>query len=105
MLFLLFQLGDQRFAMDIKQVAEVLPLVEITALPQAPDGVAGVFQYRGAPVPAIDLSQLTLGQPAPHPLNTRILLVRYPDEAGDTHLLGLIAEKATETARRDRSDF
>lgn len=105
MLLLVFQLGDDRYALDIKQVAEVLPLVEITRVPQAPAGVAGVFIYRGAPVPAIDLSQLTMGRPAHSRLNTRIVLVRYPDDSGGTHLLGLIAEKATETVRRDRTDF
>jgi chemotaxis-related protein WspB len=56
MLFLLFQLGEERYALDTSHVAEVLPLVAITPIPQAPTGVAGLFNYRGAPVPAIDLS-------------------------------------------------
>jgi len=67
--------------------------------------VAGIFNYRGAPVPVIDLSQLTLGQPAQRRLSTRIILVRYPDDNNETRLLGLIAEKATETVRREPADF
>jgi chemotaxis-related protein WspB len=105
MLFLLFQLGQDRYALDTGRVAEVLPLVAITPIPQAPAGVAGLFNYHGAPVPAIDLSLLTLGRPAPSRLNTRIVLVHYPDGHGETHLLGLIAEKVTETVRRDPADF
>jgi chemotaxis-related protein WspB len=105
MLFLLFQLGDDRYALDTSRVAEVLPLVAITPIPQAPAGVAGLFNYRGAPVPAIDLSRLTLSRPAPARLNTRLVVVHYPDDRGDTHLLGLIAEKVTETVRRDPAEF
>ena len=105
MLFLLFQLGKDRYALDVEQVAEVLPLVRIKQIPQAPPGVAGVFNYRGAPVPLIDLSQLTLNQPAQKSLSTRIILAYYPGDNGERHLLGLIAEKATETLRRQASDF
>jgi len=105
MLFLLFRLGNDRYALDAGRVAEVLPLVAVTAIPQAPEGVAGLFNYRGAPVPAIDLSQLTIGRPARRRLNTRIVLVNVPDAHGSTRLLGLIAEQVTETVRRDPSDF
>ena len=88
MLFLLFQLGQDRYALDTGAIAEVLPLVAITAIPQAPAGVAGLFNYRGAPVPAIDLSQLTMGRPARRRLNTRIIMVHYPDARGDTASAG-----------------
>jgi len=104
-LFLLFQLGQHRYALDTGRIAEVLPLVAITTIVQAPAGVAGLFNYRGAPVPAIDLSQLTMGRPARRRLNTRIIMVHYPDGHGGTRLLGLIAEKVTETVRRDPADF
>ena len=105
MLFLLFQLGQDRYALDASQIAEVLPLVGITHIPQAPAEVAGVFNYRGAPVPAIDLSQLTMGRPAQIRMSTRIVLVNYPGGSGETRLLGLIAEKVTATVRRDPADF
>ena len=104
-LLLVFQLGDDRYALEASQVAEVLPLAALTQIPQAPAAVAGLLDYRGVPVPVIDLSQLTLGRPARPRLNTRIVLVHYPDGFGATRLLGLIAERASETLRRDRSDF
>jgi len=105
MLFLLFQLDQTRYALDVREVAEVLPLVSLMQIPQAPAGVAGVFNYRGAPVPVIDLSQLLLGRPARSRMHTRIILINYPDDSGGSHLLGLIAEGATETVRREPSDF
>ena len=105
MLFLLFQLGKERYALQASRVVEVVPLLEFRQLPQAPKGVAGIFNYRGTPVPAVDLSALTLGQPASERYSTRIIIVNYPDDRGTNHLLGLIAEQATETLRREANDF
>jgi chemotaxis-related protein WspB len=104
-LFLLFELGNDRYALDVRQIAEVLPLLGVKEIPRAPEAMTGLFNCRGAPVPLIDLSQLTLGRPAARRLSTRIVLVNYPDETGRTHLLGLIAERATRTARHEPSDF
>jgi chemotaxis-related protein WspB len=86
-------------------VVEVLPLVAISRLPQAPPGVAGIFSYRGQPVPAIDLTDLTTGQPARERLSTRIIIVRYSGSSGEAHLLGLVVENATETIHRDPEEF
>jgi chemotaxis-related protein WspB len=105
MLFLLFQLGKERYALQASRVVEVVPLLELKPLPQAPKGVAGIFNYRGRPVPAVDLCALTLGQPASSRFSTRIILVNYPDNRGTSHLLGLIAERATEMLRKDVNDF
>ena len=105
MLFLLFHLGAQRYALDVGQVAAVLPMVAIRPIPHAPPGVAGLINYHGAPLPVIDLSALTLGQPAPRRLDTRIVLVHYHQGVDAARLLGLIAERATETARLDCADF
>jgi chemotaxis-related protein WspB len=105
MLFLVFQLGPDRYALDARRVTEVLPLVDIKTIPHAPYGIAGVFNYRGTPVPVIDLTQLTLGQPARRCLSTRIVLVHDTSEWGEQRVLGLMAEHATETVRREPSDF
>src|SRR6185295_10520026 len=105
MLFLIFELGKDRYALDVRQIAEVLPLVGVKQIPKAPKAMNGLFNYRGAPVPVVDLSQLTLGRPSVRRLSTRIVLVHYPDHSGRTRLLGLIAERATQTARHEASDF
>lgn len=105
MLFLLFQLGEERYALDVACIAEVLPLVGVRPIPQAPPALAGVFDCRGTPLPAIDLAQLLLGRPARRRLSTRLVLVDCPLEAGGMQRLGLIAERVTETVRLDAADF
>jgi chemotaxis-related protein WspB len=105
MLFLICQLGGERYALEVSRIVEVVPLLALKRLPRAPNGVAGVFNYRGQPVPAIDLSALTVGEPAAERLSTRIVVVKYPGVGGRNHLLGLIAEYATELLRKEPQDF
>jgi chemotaxis-related protein WspB len=105
MLFLLFHLGKDRYALEGRRVVEVVPLLELKRLPQAPKGVAGIFNYRGHPVPAVDLSELTLGLPAAERLSTRIIIVRHPDATGRSRLLGIIAEFATQTVQFSTNEF
>jgi chemotaxis-related protein WspB len=64
-----------------------------------------VLNYRGTPVPVIDLNEMTLGEPAARRLSTRIILVRYPLEAQHPRALGLIAEHATNMIQRSIQDF
>jgi chemotaxis-related protein WspB len=104
-LFVLFSLGDDRYALDAREIVEVLPRVQVRKILRLPRGAVGVFGYRGAFVPAVDVSELALGAPAPTRLSTRIILVRYPQANGTSHLLGLILEHATEIMRCDVSAF
>ena len=105
MLFLLFELTPDRYALDVAQVAEVLPMLRVKPVPQAPKGVAGLITYRGVAVPVVDLSALMQGRPAHARLSTRLIIVNYPDGSGDTRPLGLIAEHVTDTMRRDPAAF
>ncbi len=105
MLFLIFHLGTDRYALEASRVEEVLPFVEIQRLPQSPHGIAGVFNYRGHLVPALDLCDLILQRPAREQLSTRIVVINCPGGGSETHWLGLIAEQATDLLRRDRQDF
>lgn len=105
MLFLLFRLGKDRYAIEAKQVVEVLPILASKQIPHAPPAVRGAFDFRGEPVPLIDMTQLALGHPVRENLSTRVVLVRHPDGRGGERLIGLLAEHVTETLRRDPADF
>ena len=103
MLFLLFQLGARPLRAGRRPGRRGAAAGRRSSgFRSAPPGVAGIFNYRGAPVPVIDLSQLTLGRPArappEHAHRPRALPRR---RTATTRLLGLIAEKATETLRRE----
>jgi len=105
MLFVLFHLGTERYALEASHVVEVVPLLMLKPVPQSPPGLAGMFIYRGRPVPALDLCQITLGRPARAHLSTRIVIVRHGANPDREQLVGLIAERVTETLRREPEDF
>ncbi|MEB0039566.1 MULTISPECIES: chemotaxis protein CheW [unclassified Pseudomonas] len=105
-LFLLFHVGRERYALEAVDIAEVLPRLQLKPIAQTPHWVAGVFAHRGAMVPVIDLSALTFGHPAKARTSTRLVLVNYrPDADRPSQLLGLILEQATETLRCAPSEF
>jgi len=104
-LFLLVRIGADRYAIDAVNIVEVLPLVAIKRIPRSAPGIAGIFDYRGAAVPAIDLTLLALGHEAKDLLSTRIVIVDQADGKGGSRALGLIAEGATETMRLVETDF
>ena len=102
---MLFELGKDRYALDVRQVVEVLPQVDSKSLPGAMPGMAGLFNYRGHAIPLLDLTQLSLGQQCPARMSTRIIVTTYSDESGRSYRIGLLAERVTETIRRSESDF
>jgi chemotaxis-related protein WspB len=105
MLFILFQIGRDRYALSAGSIIEVLPLMNLKRIPRAPIGVAGALNYRGTPVPVVDLNEMMLARPAAQRLSTRIILVKYPLEAEHPRTLGLIAERATNMMQRSIEEF
>jgi len=105
MLSLMFQLDEDRYALDAAQIVEVLPLVTVKKTPRAPHGLAGYFNYRGGPVPLVDLAELMLGRPTRAHLSSRIILTSMSKKCELPQLIGLLAENVTEIIRREPSDL
>lgn len=105
MLYLLLRMGDARYALEARRIVEVVPMVELKPLPHSAVYVAGLFDYRGVLVPVIDLCRLTAERSCRACLTTRIVLVDYPGAEGRSHVLGLLAEQVTETAKLRDTDF
>lgn len=105
-LFLVFCIGNERYALQAIEVVEVLPRLQLKPIAQAPSWVAGIFAYRGVVVPVIDLCALTFGRPSQARTSTRLVLVHYrADAARPGQLLGLILEQANDTLRCDPQEF
>jgi purine-binding chemotaxis protein CheW len=85
-----FQIGKEQFAMDISLAKEVVPLADLTPIPDAPEFVGGLMNLRGALVPVLDLrKRLRAGSwTSPEP---RIIVANL-----DGVLTGLIVDGACE---------
>lgn len=85
--WLAFALEEVTYALPITQVVEVIRMVAITSLPDAPVWLAGVINLRGTITPVINLrSRLSLPTQAAR-LDTPIIITQFDDR-----LIGLIID-------------
>ena len=98
MLFLLFTIGGEGYAVNSLDIIEVLPCLATRGNANLPDYISGVVNHRGEPLAVIDTGLLVNDQPCRSRLSTRIILVRLKrNQPADR--VGLLAENATETVK------
>lgn len=105
MLILIFHIGNCLYAIDSSHVMEVIPRVTYREVPYVPKYVAGLFNYRGAIVPVIDLCQLIRGTPSKPYLSTRVIMVSYPGKDDRLQCIGLMAERVIKTINKPEIEF
>jgi chemotaxis-related protein WspB len=108
MLVLTFQIGNDRLALDVRRVREVVPRVHFERVAGSPEWLAGLFVYRGKVVPVLDLHRLLEAGECPPHLSSRIILVPLGlcsiaprlSASGqieeDDHLVGLLAAQVAD---------
>ena len=89
--WLIFRLQAHDYALPIGDVAEVLRMVALTPVPEAPAWLAGTANLRGRAIPVIDLRR-RLGLPPEAPgLSTPIIVTHAAGRP-----VGLIADSVSE---------
>lgn len=104
-LLLLFAAGGPLYAMESRDVVEVIPQVSLRPAVNLPGYVSGIFNYRGAVVPVIDLCVLIHNRPSGKNLSSRIIMVAAGDHPGGDQCLGLLAEGVTDTISKPLTAF
>lgn len=74
--FLLFSVGDERYALDVAAVERVVPAAEITPLPGAPATVLGLINIAGELMPVVDLRRHFALPPREMELSDRLIVTR-----------------------------
>ncbi len=93
-----FILNNEEFGVDILKVQEIIKMVELTRVPNAPDFVEGVINLRGRIVPVIDLRK-RFGLPSGEvDKNTRIVIASVNDL-----VVGFLVDKVREVLRVPKS--
>jgi purine-binding chemotaxis protein CheW len=89
-----FRIGDEEFAVDIRLTKEIVVMREITSIPQTLAFVEGVMNLRGNLVPVLDLrKRLRAGRVEAHS-ERRIIIALL-----DGKQMGLIVDAASEVVR------
>jgi chemotaxis-related protein WspB len=87
-LMVLFQVGEQQYALNSRAIVAIVPLVET---------IAGAINYHGTLIPVIDLSQLIQNQPSRPCFGTRIMVIETAGESDLPQTIGLLAEQVVDT--------
>jgi chemotaxis-related protein WspB len=93
MLLITFTIGDDRYAIETRNMIEIVPQVNLKRLPMEESYIAGIFNYHGQSVPVIDIGVLCRNHTGNSTLTTRIILIRLDD----SHIIGLLADNLTQT--------
>lgn len=89
---LTMRLQDELFAIEAESVREILDLVPITEVPNAPPFVGGLINVRGRVVPLADL-RVMFGMDRPPPdQDTRIVVIEI-EMNGEPTVVGILADK------------
>jgi len=104
-LLLLFSAGGPLYAMESKDVVEVIPRVSLRPAVNLPSYVSGLFNYRGVVVPVIDLCFLIQNRPSGQNLSSRIIMVTSGPNNDKDHYIGLLSEGVTDTISRPLNAF
>ena len=89
---LIFNLGDEFYAIPVLKVREIIRLLEITPIPQMPPFILGVINLRGKIIPVLDLRlRFGLAQ-AQTTQSTCIVVAHIKSPAGHTINMGLVVD-------------
>jgi len=89
-----FKIGSEEFGVDILKVREIIRMVAITKVPQAPSFVDGVINLRGKVIPIVDLRKRFNLEAKEYDKNTRIVVV---DIVGN--IMGMVVDSVSEVLR------
>jgi purine-binding chemotaxis protein CheW len=95
-------IGDERFAIPVERVREILQLQPIARMPNAPACFLGMIDVRGQGVPVVDL-RLKLGlERSQDSESTRIIVLQVAAE-GRELTLGLKTDRVFEVTELDEN--
>lgn len=91
-----FTVGNEEFCVDILKVQEIIRMMDITKIPNAPDYAEGLINLRGRVIPVIDFRRRFNLPPADYTNNEfrRIVVV---DASGTT--IGLIVDRVSQVVK------
>jgi purine-binding chemotaxis protein CheW len=93
--YLTFSLACEEYGISIVKVKEIIELMPITPIPQAPPFVKGVINLRGKVIPVIDL-RIRFGMaPVEHSDRSCIIVVDIAGAAG-TRLVGVMVDSVSD---------
>jgi purine-binding chemotaxis protein CheW len=98
-----FELGGERYALDIQLVREIVEMMQITPIPRAPPFISGVINLRGEITNIMNLNTL-LGLANQQIRDNQKIIVLVPEAAGGSNV-GIIVDDVSSVLQVPDSDI
>ncbi len=89
-----FRIAHEEFGVDILKVQEIIRMMPITKVPNAPGFVEGVINLRGKVIPVIDMRRRFGMEPSVHDSSTRIEVMDLQGQ-----IVGFVVDEVCEVLR------
>jgi purine-binding chemotaxis protein CheW len=93
-----FEILDERLALPVDCIEEVLPICKLSSIPEAPPWISGLLNLRGSMIPVVDvLARINRKKRSPK-LSEFIVICSY-----DSSLYGVIVQRVLRVSEADGS--
>lgn len=90
----IFNLGDEEYAIDISYSKEIIRVPKLTKIPNVPHYIEGIFNLRGTVITVIDLKKRFELSQTERGIDNRLLILEI-----DEMLVGIIVDDISEVVR------
>lgn len=98
--YVVFKLGKEEFGIDIMNVQEIIPYEKSIHVPDTPDFIEGIINYRGNVIPIINLKKRFKLETKENTEDTRIIVINLDEKE-----VGFIVDEASQTLRLDQDEI
>lgn len=98
--FIVFRVLNQNFAVSILSISRIIPLSEITPVPDTPDYVMGVMESEKQVVPIIDLPQRFFDQKIEQTGQTQVIVMYWNDLE-----IGVVVDEVVQITQFDETQI
>ncbi|SHI11791.1 chemotaxis protein CheW [Sporanaerobacter acetigenes] len=98
--YVVFKLGKEEYGIDIMNVKEIGPYQESVKVPNTPDFIEGIINFRGKVIPIVNLEKRFNLEDNGVTNDTRIIIINLKDKQ-----VGFVVDEASQTVRLDDEDI
>lgn len=98
--YVVFQLGKEEYGIDIMNVSEIGPYQESVKVPNTPDFIEGIINFRDKVIPIINLKKRFKLKDTGVTNDTRIIIINLNEKQ-----IGFVVDEASQTIRLDDKDI
>ncbi|BEP28956.1 chemotaxis protein CheW [Helicovermis profundi] len=98
--YVTFLLGNEKYCIDIENVAGISENVKVTKVPDAPYYLQGIMNLRGDVIPVINLKKRFNIEETTYSEDSKIILINIEDNS-----LGFLVDEANQVVKIDETDI